>query len=346
VLSATLEFVLPELPALRTVARKYAEVMARLDLTRGEQPLVLPNGEWFPDTFRHDEESLERLVCRMQGYAGLERLEITSQLLGEPVGETCGTGGCGSGACGPATAPGDLLPRLARTADGYRLEMPPAALRHPIALTATLARMLGAIALHEKGDPNPLEASAELAAVALGFGVLVLEGSYLYTKSCGGPSVGRATVLSCGELALPFALFLAIEDKRPGDARAELSTTQKAAFDEAWALVQSNRAFVERLSNDPSAVASGAGELREARSWLARVLGIGNRRKQKDAATAALEALERGESLDGIAELLKTDTPQRATDAPRATRARMTREDDVAALVDEALAELRAQRQI
>jgi len=338
VLSATLVFVLPELPVLRSVAKKYAEVMATLDLTRGEQPLVLPNGEWFPDPFRQDEESLERLVCRMQGYAGLEQLEITSHLLGEPTGEACGTGGCGSGACGPAADPGELLPRLARTDEGYRLEMPPAALRHPIALTATLARLLGAIALHEKGDPNPHEAAAELAAVALGFGVLMLEGSYLYTKSCGGPSIGRATLLSCGELALPFALFVAVEQKSTSDARAELAATQKEAFDEAWALVQSNRAFVERLSADPASVARGAGELREARSWLARVLGFGNRR-QRDPATAALEALERGESLDGIAELLKAETPRPASPA------RMTRRDDeVAQLVDEALAELRAQR--
>ncbi len=43
---------------------------------------------------------------------------------------------------------------------------------------------------------------AEATAVALGFGVLLLEASFLYRKSCGGPQVGRATALDHGSLSI------------------------------------------------------------------------------------------------------------------------------------------------
>jgi hypothetical protein len=299
---------LPDLSVLRLLTQRYAAVVQGLGLSPGEQPLVLPNGEWFPDRFTGDQESLELLLARMQGYAGLEETPIRSLVTGE-VGD-CDSGGCGTGSCAAPSLGGET-PTLSREDSGYLIEIPGPALGHPIALTATLSRMLGHVRLSEAGEAEPSAMPAELAATALGFGVLLLEGSFLYSKSCGGPNVGTATALSPGELALPFALFLAHEDHAARPALKELGATQKAAVEEALALVASNPRLVERLRRDPGRVARGGFELGEARSWLSRIFGAKNK-PPRDRVEAALEALERGESVDAVAGMLGADARERA----------------------------------
>ncbi|HET9959161.1 MAG TPA: hypothetical protein VFQ61_31945 [Polyangiaceae bacterium] len=336
----------PEPSELRPVVVGYAQVLAQLELEPGEQALVLPNGEWFPDKFTGDADSLSLLVARMQGYAGLEEIEIETALSGETAeGSSCGTGGCGSGGCGTSSTKKVEAPTLTKTARGYLIEVNASAMSHPIAFTAAIARMLGHVRLLEAGkdDPNAKETgveAAELAATQLGFGVLLLEASYLYSKSCGGPSVGKATVLSCPELALALACFLDFEGQKPRAALAELATTQKAALDEAWTLVQSNPELIQKLKSHPNAVASGKFQLKESRSWLSRLFGQKPSRP-KDSAQAALEALERGDSLEHVEALLGKEAPAvtpRSAKTPRA-------EDDLRDLIDEALAETRAERE-
>lgn len=334
---------LPPIAELRRAAQLYAQALSDLEVTPGDQPLLLPNAEWFPDRFSADQDSLERLVARMQGYAGLEAVEIDVTLTGDDSAATgCGTGGCGSGAC--STPKAELsAPRLSSFGNGrYGIEMPAKALGHSIAFTASIARMLGQVRLLEAGRENADPALGELVAVGLGFGVLLLEASHLYAKGCGGPSIGKATALGCNQLALPFALFMATEGHKMRAALAELSVTQRALVDEAWALVQSNRALVERLKADPARVARGDFKLGEARSFLSRLFG-GNektRAKPADRELAALEALERGESLDEVAALLGTE-PSRENDANARTKA--AEKDDLRSLVDEALSELRGE---
>jgi hypothetical protein len=297
--------------------------------------VILPNGEWFPDKFSGDRESVERLLCRMQGYAGLEDTEIELAFAGEePEGGACSpgkSGSCGTGCGAPSTTSEGAA--IARTSEGYVVQLPQGLVTHAIGLTSTLARMLGAIRLAESGAERADGADAELAAVALGFGVLLLEGSYLYSKSCGGPSVGKLTELGCGQLSWAFALFLSSEGHAPGAARRELSVTQQASLDEALALARSNKKLVERLKRDPEKVEAGHFELSPARSWLASVLGLGAK-KPADAETAALEALERGEDVEQIAALFER-TPAQPKPKPERPR------DDVADLVDEALREMR-----
>lgn len=325
---------------LSLVVRRYAEALVSLELEPGQQPLVLPTSEWFPDEFKQDEESLERLVARMQGYAGLEAVDVEVTLSGMPQGAGCGTGGCGSGACGTEKAPAES-PRLSKTDSGYSIAMPGSALSHPIAFTAAIARMLGCIRLLEAGVEEPDAAISELAAVGLGFGVLLLEASYLYSKSCGGPSVGTATALPLADLALPFALFLAAEGHKPRRAAGELAVTQRAVLDEAWALATSNRTLVQRLRETPERVARGDFSLGETRSWFARLFSSSKPSKVRDVESAALAALERGEDLDRVAALLQGGAPaERSSKNPSGSRA----DDDVQSLVDEALAELRAER--
>lgn len=327
---------LAPLSSLRLVVQRSAEATAILGLKAGEQPLILPNAEWFPDQFTQDQASLELLVARMQGYAGLEQAQIDVVLVGaEALSGECGSGACSTGGCG-SPKPSAEGPRLSVMPGGYRLEMPAAALNHSIAMTASVARMLGQVRLAEAGRLDVSPELAELAAIALGFGVLLLEASHIYSKGCSGPSVGSATALGVSELTLPFALFLAREGHKPRAALQELSVTQRSLLDEAWALTQTNRSLVDRLIERPADVAAGEFRLVEARSWLSRLFGRGEK-SAKDRDERALAALERGDNLDHVAALLASE----AKAAP--ARARQQRQDDaeLRQLVDEALGELR-----
>src|SRR5688572_24604642 len=107
--------------AFRALAQRYARLVDELELEQGEPLLVLPNAEYFPDRFTGDAASVEQLTARMQGYAGLEHLEIQTKLVGEPAPAKaggCGTSACGAPGCAPAEADGATGPRVERTADG------------------------------------------------------------------------------------------------------------------------------------------------------------------------------------------------------------------------------------
>jgi hypothetical protein len=297
--------------AIRTLAERYAEVVDALAIPAGDPLLVLPNGEFFPDKFTGDAQSVERLAARIQGYAGLEDLAVDARLSGEAALDAagCGTGGCGSGACAtPATGASTGEPRLERIGTGYVVRVPAAELGHPIVLTARLATAFGAIALLERhpegatliADP----AEPELAAVALGFGVLLLEASYLYKKSCGGPSVSSATALGCDELAVLFALSAAREKHPLREALGELAATQRAAVKDAALVVDECPGLVKLLREEPGRAAQGQFKLRDGRSLWSRMFGRSKPKSEADRIEDALAALERGASVDELHRLV------------------------------------------
>ncbi len=155
--------------AVRTLVERYAETVDALEIVAGEPLLVLPNAEFFPDKFTGDAASVERLAARMQGYAGLESVNVEVNVNGEVAltEDGCGTGGCGSGAC--ATPAVDISePRLKKSEHGWHVSVPAAELGHPIVLTSRLATAFGAVALVERHpDGSALvrdAAEAELAA--------------------------------------------------------------------------------------------------------------------------------------------------------------------------------------
>jgi hypothetical protein len=296
---------------VRPLVQRYAELVDALEIPAGDPLLVLPNGEFFPDHYAGDAPSVERLAARMQGYAGLESVNVDVGVTGEPslLGEGgCGTGGCGSGACAtPAVEVSE--PRLRRTEQGYAIRIPAAELADPIVLTARLATAFGAIALverHPEGEALIRDAAeAEVAAVGLGFGVLLLEASYLYKKGCGGPHVTNATELGCRELAVLFALSVAREEHSLRAALGELGTTQRVFVKDAAVLVSESPALVRSLRERPARVACGDFQLRDGRSLLARLFGGRSRPKSEtERMDAALAALERGASVDELAELV------------------------------------------
>lgn len=335
----------PDDETMRVLAQRYARLLDELDIETGDSILVLPNAEFFPDRFTADQDSVARLLARMQGYAGLEDVNIEAVLTGaEGTGEACDTGGCGTGACAPKTAPAGDGSRLERTANGYLVRVPAAELSHPVVMTARIATALGAILLAER-HPRGIELAAdplqaEATAVALGFGVLLLEASYIYSKSCGGPSVQRATALACDELSGLFALSLAREQHSVKAALGELGTTQRAVLKQALSIVEESRTLVELLQKHPERVARGAFRLREGGGFFSRLFGkrAAAAPKAEEREAAALRALERGASVDELHALVgEASAPAK----PKSASKKRAADDELYSLVDEALGEAR-----
>jgi hypothetical protein len=269
---------LPDDRSLRELVQRYASILDRFGEDIGTRPMVLPNGKFFPDAFHGDLPSVGRLLRRMQAHAGMSDIPIQIGVVDpdEAKAEACGTGGCGSCAA-PNVSPEIAAARLVDLGDGWRINLAPAEVMHPVSLTAALARALGHVFLLEETSAErpieePLEVTVELTTVALGLGTLLLAGAYLYQKSCGGPNVACLTALSLGELSAAFALFARQGGHRMRAARAELDATQREQLSEAETWVLSNPEVTRLLASDPLRLALGDFELSAPKSWMARVL--------------------------------------------------------------------------
>lgn len=346
---------LPDLGSRAELVRRYAHLIHHFGSEIGARPLVRQNGEFFPDAFEQDETSVVRLVRRLQTHAGLADIPLQVRLLsldasdeasaGSPGG-SCSSGGCGSGACAtPTGAQGvkvaaGTATRLEEHPEGWVLNVFDVELSHPVALTCKLAQALGRVFLAETESASatveaPLEVSVDLACVALGLGTLVLEGSYIYGKSCGGPSVTRLTALEVGELAIACSLFIAVGDatvRRHGRrALAELGTTQRALLGEANDWAASNPRIIEQLARDPEALSRSAPRLSDARPWLLRLFDRPARR-----AEPSLERALSGELGDAELERLFNQSAKERAPAERRPD-KDAQKDELRALVDEAL---------
>jgi hypothetical protein len=338
---------LPDLPARAELARRYAYLLRHFGRELGQRPLVQHDATFFPDRFEHDAPSLERLVRRLQNHAGMDDVPIRVQLL-SLEGEPAAGGGCGSGACAPSCGSGvsadaadGKVARLEERPDGWTLNVFDAELQHPVGLTTQLALALSDLFLAETQSARspveaPREVSRDLACVALGLGLLVLEGSYVYAKSCGGPSVTQLTQLSVGELAVACSLFISAGQHSPRRALAGLSTTQRSLLAEANEWAASNRALVNQLVEQPGQIAAATPTVQETRSWLVRLFERAPRRKSAAAATSIEQALAEGlgeGDLLRLAEELSAAQPKERRKAAQKDREYA----ELAALVDEAL---------
>lgn len=272
---------LPDDRTLRELVQRYASLVERFGPDIGDRPLVLPNGKFFPDTFSGDLPSVGRLLRRMQQHAGMSDIPIQVGVVDpDAEGEACGSGGCGSCAA-PGVSPELAASRLVDLGDGWRVNVSPAEVRSPVALTAALARALGHVFLLEETSSErpleePLEVTVEITCVALGLGTLLLSGSHLYQKSCGGPNVSCLTALGVAELSIAFVLFAKATGQGLRGARATLDATQREQLDEAETWLLSNPRVAELLLQDPLRLALGDFELTAPKSWLQRVLtGLG-----------------------------------------------------------------------
>jgi len=267
---------LPDDRTLRELVSRYASIVERFGADIGQRPMVLPNGEFFPDAFSGDFPSVQRLLRRMQEHAGMADIPIQLGVIDpDAEGEACGTGACGSCAA-PNVSPEIAAARLVDLGDGWRINIAPAEARSPVALTAALARALGQVFLLEETSAErpieePLEVTVELTTVALGLGTLLLSGSYLYQKSCGGPNVACLTALGIAELSVVFALFSKHAGHDLRRARRELDATQREQLSEAATWMLSNPHISQLLANDPLRLVLGDFELSAPKSWVARL---------------------------------------------------------------------------
>ena len=257
---------LPPDDALRWLVRTYARLRARHGEAFAAPALVQPTGEFFPDEFRLDASSVERLLRRLIGYSPVADDVGIELAFVENTGG--GGGGCGSSACGPAGSTGARR-SVEELCDGYRVFVATSDVPNPDLLTTSLARAVGALVLHEAGDEvDP--GDDEIAGVACGFGVLLASGASVWAKSCGGLRMAQATALSVEELSVALALFVGIHGAKVSDARAHLGATQREAFDLALAWVESNPLLVETLRDRPALLETGLFDLEPVRGLVGR----------------------------------------------------------------------------
>jgi len=232
--------------------------------------LVTPTGEHFPDRFERDGESLVRLLERVASYSPLgEDVPLQIGLI-EDAGDD---GHCQSG----CAKPGARVDGVQRSGSGYRVPLPVTELGNPTRLVCALARGVGAAVLaeaEERIEPAEVGPMSEITAAASGFGVVLLEGSHVYAKSCGGPSIHQGTALSPAELGVLLALFCEVAGHPPDAPRKHLGATQLEAFDEARGFVAANGALVRKLREAPELLCGGAFEIATKKPGIfARLFG-------------------------------------------------------------------------
>lgn len=307
----------------------------------GQRPLVLPNGDYFPDAFSASRAGVAQLLARMQLHSGTRDIPIELELVDAEF-EAAG-GGCSSGAC--AVPPNADRPRLELVDDGWRLRLFTSEIHHPVGLTTILARALGAVFLEETrpdgaGIRQPFAVTQELAAVGLGFGVLLLEGSHVYAKSCGGPRISRLTTCSTGDLAVATALFAGANGHSLRKALSLVNATQKAALQAARDLFEANAQLVRSFTQRPHTLEATDFALNEPRPRLFSFFGSRPAAEDPDLEAALWDAAPLLGSPD-------SDQEPRALPAPAATTRtasvaqRRPADDDLAELVEASLAELR-----
>ena len=338
---------LPNDTSIRWLVRRYASLLAR-DTDR-KRKLVLPTGEFFPDAFEGDQGSINLLFWRLQEHAALTDLDVELRLVddrdAEASGCKCGEGGCKDGGCKEGGCGGScgshgkhertLAPVVQLRDGGYRVDVRLSDAKNATTLTAALATSLAhAFVLETGGFESWPEAewmsTCEVAASILGLGVLLTNASYMYSKACKGVNIEQGTSLDVSELSLVLAVFVALGEHPHGRAVQNLDPTQKEAYDEARMWVDSNAKILRRLRRDPGAVAADEHlTLESARPWLARLLGLGAKKKK----TVDLNDEE------AVAQIAAAMAAKRGEGKKRAEDPKMA---ELRALVDESLNEARS----
>ncbi len=192
-------------------------------------------------------DALFDMICAVQEVVGQADVELTLlELDDRGAAPTLPEGYASLG-----SEQGKLLHTL-RGPDEYLVLFTPAVFRVRELLFASVARELGRVALDRAGlepeldaGPDALlewEADAELAAILLGMGVWVANGSYKFENACCGGGCGIDLRSIRAGLSMPEACYaLALDSQRKGLRRRQvvrhLAPTQKAATKQCWGLV-------------------------------------------------------------------------------------------------------------
>jgi len=306
-----------ELPAdesLRWIVRNFARLRSVCGEVLGVPVLVQPTAAFFPDEFRGDVPGVAGLLRRIMTYAPIASdLRIELSLTADDASPA---NGCGSGACGAGRGHASRPRHVEELSDGYRVFVGASDLSHPDLLTASLARSVGAIVIHEaseESDGEDAASMAEVAAAVCGLGVVLTNGAAVWGKSCGGLRLASATAMSVEEAAVALSLFVAVHEVDESQARKHLNATQREAFDVASGWTASNPLIVGALRERPALLETGIFSIEPVRGLLGRWLHM--RRIERETRAAPTAA--------------KTSRSE----------AQMRRFDEVRALVDEVLGE-------
>jgi hypothetical protein len=168
--------------------------------------------------------------------------------------------------------PGARIDGAERFGHGYRVPVAVTETGNPTRLVCALARGVSAAVLAEaEVEVDDVGLMSDVMGVACGFGIVMLEASFVYTKSCGGPNVHQGTYLTSSEIGVLLAFFCAIHDVAPRAARKHLGATQSEAFDEAWSFVEKNGEITRKLREAPELLEGGAFTFENKRGVLARL---------------------------------------------------------------------------
>jgi hypothetical protein len=235
---------------------------------RGAKPVsgvVLPTHDFFPDQLDRSPKTVAVFFRRMLELGGLDFLDVKLELVGEGDDPSAESKGCSSGGC---SSPGLKLPKAEfkrldqRGESAFTARITEGETQHPTVLAVAMSRLVAAMFLSELDcwsvfGKAEREGAVDLAAVSLGFGVLIANGSAIEVAGCGGKKVHSATALGAGETSLALALSCALEGTAPSRVGRFLSAPLAAPFDVATRTIGSNREVVRMIDAAPASVEDG-----------------------------------------------------------------------------------------
>jgi hypothetical protein len=255
----------------REIITTFAELLSEHKEAFQGARLVLPNAAFFPDKIDVSPDGLRTLFQRVLSYSPVPQ-DVPFEL-GFVEDESAKS--CSSGACGPEGAT-KLLPAVLEQDDAYVIPLDVQIVKSPVRLTASLARSAGGLLLAYTGR-EVTGPRAELAGVLSGLGAILLNGSHIYMKGCGGVKLMSATELSASELAAALAIFVHLFELSPREARSSMQPTQDELFTESLAFMKTQPQLVQKLREAPELLAGGAFEFESPKGFLGGMFGLRSR---------------------------------------------------------------------
>ncbi|MFO0618948.1 MAG: hypothetical protein U0414_40545 [Polyangiaceae bacterium] len=262
---------------------------------RGAKPVngvVLPTHEFFPDQLDRSPKTIARFFGRMLELGGLDFLDVKLELVAEGDDPNAASKGCSSGGC---SSPGLRLPqaefkRLDKRSEGaFTARITEGETQHPTVLAVAMSRLVAAMFLSELDcwsvfGKQEREGAVDLAAVALGFGALIANGSAIEVAGCGGKKVHSATALGAGETSFALALSCALEGTPASRVARYLSAPLASPFDVAARTIAANREVVGRIDSAPASVEDGYFTLNPpAGAFFGRIRSMFSKKDEEDA---------------------------------------------------------------
>jgi hypothetical protein len=252
---------LPDEPARARLLAGLARVNAKCGWERlVSTPLLLPEPRFFPDRWEPNVRGARRLLARLMIYAGLDHLDLVVTPFTEATWQEFDASGFGHAGPGAAAWFGGTDHGVCRF--GVNVNE----LRNEDELVGTLCHEVAHAFRHEHGlqviDADVEEELTDLTAVYLGFGVMVLESSFVFKTGGYTPHGQRLSwerrsrgYLSPATLALLLAAQFVARGQTLGQRKAigrALSPNHRKLFEDACALFEQDPGELRAIVGVPS----------------------------------------------------------------------------------------------